>query len=95
MKVKWIILAICCVMLISSCVRHFDAVREGMSTCEMKELIGSPDSIRNDFFAEVWFYENHVITISCDTVSMIRTKKELREEARKMQEELMKIKKRL
>lgn len=77
---------------ITSCVKRFENVKVGMTTSQLKDVVGSPDSIRNDFFAEVWFYETHLVSVSCDTVTLIRNKAEIQAEVRDMQKEIDRLK---
>jgi len=72
----------------SSCVDKFANIKEGMTTDEMKKIVGEPDSVRNDFFSNVWFYETHIISVENDHVTMVRSKEEIRAEVRQMQQEI-------
>jgi len=84
---------ICClgIFLTTSFCSRFDKITEGMSTTELKEIVGNPDSIRNDFFTEVWFYDTHIVSVSNDTITMVRSKKEIREEMIEMQKEIERL----
>mgnify|MGYP002853582786 CR=1 FL=1 len=81
-------------MLTTSC-NKFSNVSEGMTISELKEIVGEPDSIRNDTFNEVWFYNTHVVSVVNDTVTMVRSKKEIREEVLQMQRQMEELNKRL
>ncbi len=83
------------VLLLTTSCNPFSSVSEGMSTAELKEAVGEPDSIRNDLFNEVWFYNTHIVSVANDTVAMVRSKKEIREEVLQMQREMEEINKRI
>lgn len=88
MKNHILLLCSVVVMIATACGNRFDNVSEGISTSELKTMVGEPDSIRNDFFTEVWFYDTHIVSITNDTVTLIKSKREIREEMQQMQKEI-------
>lgn len=75
-------------LALASCSDKFGSVKEGMTTEEMKLIVGEPDSVRNDFFSDVWFYDTHIVSVENDHVTMVRSKAEIRAEMRQMQKEI-------
>ncbi|MBR6249752.1 MAG: hypothetical protein IKR17_00980 [Bacteroidales bacterium] len=92
-KTIFIILA-CVSFAVVACQRHFDKLKVGARTSELKRLVGSPDSIRDDFFNQLWYYPEYVITVSNDTVSVIRTKAQMQAEVQAMMDAYRRIKNR-
>ena len=76
---------------LSSCNNNFSKVEEGLSTQQLSALVGEPDSIRDDFFNQVWFYKTHLITVENDTVRKVTSIAEIKAETQRMQEEYNKI----
>ena len=88
-----IIISLLLLIAISSCSADFSRVSVGMDSNEVEELVGKPDSIVNNFFSDIWYYETHLVTIENGKVTMVRSKEEIRRELMKMQEELKHLKK--
>ncbi|MBE6339172.1 MAG: hypothetical protein E7069_00355 [Bacteroidales bacterium] len=91
MKKILVIIAICVSIAMVACQHHFDELKVGSHISEMKRLVGSPDSIRDDFFNQLWFYPDYVITVSNDTVSVIRTKAQMQAEVQEMMDAYKKL----
>lgn len=85
---KKTLFGIVCLFLASSCADRFGQIEEGMSTEEMKSIVGEPDSIRNDFFSDVWFYDTHIVSVENDKVTMVRSKAEIKAEIMQMHQEI-------
>ena len=92
MKVKMLFVLVASGAACCACSADFSEVRPGMSVEELLQSVGEPDSVRNDFFNEVWFYPTHIVSVSADTVSLVQSVAELKAETIRMQEELKKIK---
>lgn len=77
---------------ISSCdCNNFDKVKVGHSTKELIEIVGEPDSIRDDFFNKVYFYKTHLVSVENDTVRNINSIAQIKAEMMNMQHEINKI----
>ena len=92
LNIKYLVFALVAMLFFAACSSNFDKVKIGMPTAELQSLVGSPDSIRDDFFSQLWFYPDYAITICDDSVSAIRTKEQMRIEVQQMMEEYRKIK---
>lgn len=67
-------------------------VKVGMTSEQLTEIAGEPDSVRDEFFNKVWYYETHLVTVENDTVRQIASKAEIKAEIMRMQQEYNKIK---
>jgi hypothetical protein len=63
-----------------------------MTSEQLTEIAGEPDSVCDEFFNKVWYYETHLITVENDTVRQIASKAEIKAEIMRMQQEYNKIK---
>jgi outer membrane protein assembly factor BamE (lipoprotein component of BamABCDE complex) len=63
-----------------------------MTSEQLTEIAGEPDSVRDEFFNKVWYYETHLVTVENDTVRQIASKAEIKAEIMRMQQEYNKIK---
>ena len=78
---------------ITSCCRNpLMEVKVGMTSEQLTEIAGEPDSVRDEFFNKVWYYETHLVTVENDTVRQIASKAEIKAEIMRMQQEYNKIK---
>ena len=62
-----------------------------MSVNQLKELVGEPDSIRNDFFNEVWFYKTHIVSVADSTVSLVQSIAEMKKATAEMEQEVKQL----
>ena len=86
-----VILTILCLSLTQCTSNKFRDVKEGMSIPQLKELVGEPDSIRNDFFNEVWFYKTHIVSIADSSVSMVQSIAEMKKATAEMEVEVKEL----
>lgn len=80
-----------CMALVSCNCNPFEDVSVGISSKQLTDIVGEPDSICDEFFNQVWHYKTHLVTIENDTVKQVSSIAEIKAEIIRMQQEYNKI----
>ncbi len=84
-------------MAFASCGKDFSVVEHGQTSEQVRQLVGEPKQVIDNFFVREWIYDTHLVSFDADadTVVKVQSIKEMKLETQKMEEEINKLRENL